>query len=102
MLALQDIEKNEVICRVPSREIITTRAAFYSDLQPLFYEHPELFGKHVHEGEDMIIHAFILHEIQKGEKSPYHQMIKMWPKDTDILMNWDEEDLEWLQDATLA
>ena len=28
-------------------------------------------------------------------------MIRMWPKDTDILMNWDEEDLEWLQDPTL-
>lgn len=28
-------------------------------------------------------------------------MIKMWPKDTDILLNWDEEDLEYLQDPTL-
>ena len=28
-------------------------------------------------------------------------MIKMWPKDTDILMNWEEEDLEELQDPTL-
>lgn len=26
----------------------------------------------------------------------------MWPKDTDILMNWDEDDLEWLQDPTLV
>jgi len=25
----------------------------------------------------------------------------MWPKDTDILMNWDEESLEELQDPTL-
>jgi hypothetical protein len=29
-------------------------------------------------------------------------MIKMWPKDTDILMNWDEESLEELQDPTLV
>ena len=28
-------------------------------------------------------------------------MIKMWPRDTDILMNWDEESLEMLQDPTL-
>jgi hypothetical protein len=55
----------------------------------------------VHEGEDNMLHAFILSEIQKGEKSQYYHMIRMWPKDTDILMNWDEEDLEWLQDATL-
>ena len=25
----------------------------------------------------------------------------MWPKDTDILMNWEEEDLDELQDPTL-
>ena len=29
-------------------------------------------------------------------------MIKMWPKNTDILMNWADEDLEVLQDPTLA
>ena len=28
-------------------------------------------------------------------------MIKNWPKDADILMNWDSEDLEYLQDPTL-
>ena len=44
----------------------------------------------------MLIHAYILFEIQKGEKSQYHQMIKNWPKDADILMNWDDEDLEYL------
>ena len=26
----------------------------------------------------------------------------MWPKDADILMNWNEEDLEWLQDESLT
>ena len=102
MLATQDIEKDDIICKIPSREIITTRAAFYSDLQPLFFEHPELFGKHVQEGEDMMLYAFILHEIQQKEKSQYWHMIRMWPKDTDILMNWDDEDLEWLQDDTLV
>jgi len=29
-------------------------------------------------------------------------MIKMWPKKTDILMNWDDDDLAWLQDKTLT
>lgn len=30
-------------------------------------------------------------------------MMECWPKpsETDILMNWDDEDLEWLQDPTL-
>lgn len=26
----------------------------------------------------------------------------MWPKEADILMNWKEEDLKWLQDESLA
>jgi hypothetical protein len=63
---------------------------------PIYYDNPEIFGRHVHEGEDMVLHTFILHEIQKKENSRYFQMIKNWPKDTDILMNWDEEDLEYL------
>lgn len=29
-------------------------------------------------------------------------MISTWPKQPDILMNWDDEDLEWLQDPTMA
>jgi len=101
MLALEDIEKNETIIKVPSREIINTKKAFYSELEEMFYEHPELFSKTLNDGEDMILHSFILHEIQKGKDSIYHQMIKMWPKDTDIVMNWEEEDLDYLQDPTL-
>ena len=28
-------------------------------------------------------------------------MFDIWPRDTEILFNWEPEDLEWLQDATL-
>jgi len=28
--------------------------------------------------------------------------MECWPKDADILMNWEEEDLKWLQDETLV
>jgi hypothetical protein len=101
MLVTEDIGKDEVIIKVPGREVITTKKAFFSDLAEIWYEHPEVFGKHIHDGEDQMLHAFILHEIQKGEKSRFYQMIKMWPRDTDILMNWDDEDLDWLQDPTL-
>jgi hypothetical protein len=48
-----------------------------------------------------MLHAFILHEIQKKEKSRFYEMIKMWPKKADILMNWEKSDLEYLQDPTL-
>lgn len=96
MLATEDIKPGEVIIEVPGREIINTKVAFYSELNPIFYENPDVFGKHLSDGEDMMLYAFILHEIQKGKDSRYYQMIKMWPKDTDILLNWEEEDLEWL------
>jgi hypothetical protein len=69
MAALQDIGKNEVILKVPGRHIISTRAAFYSDINNIVYENPELFGKTVADGEDMMLHAFILHEHQKGQQS---------------------------------
>ena len=59
-------------------------------------ENPDVFGKHLSDGEDMMLYAFLLLEIQKGPKSKYHQMIKMWPKDTDILMNWNKQDFEYL------
>ena len=100
-LATGDIKKGEIIIEVPGSEIINTKKAFYSDLNPIFYNHPDIFGKHLTDGEDMMIYSFMLHEIQKGDKSRYYQMIKMWPKDADILLNWDEEDLEYLQDPTL-
>ena len=63
MVATEDIGKGEVIVKVPSKHIISTRTAFYSDLKDIFYHHPELFGKHVSDGEDMMLHAFILHEV---------------------------------------
>lgn len=63
MLATEDIGKNEIICKVPSKYIINTRAAFFSDINEIFYENPEVFGKHVQDGEDMIVTSFILHEI---------------------------------------
>lgn len=37
-----------------------------------------------------------------GEKSRFYEMAMMWPKDADILMNWNEEELEWLQDESLV
>ena len=96
MVATSDIAKGEVIIKVPSRHIISTRAAFYSDLNQIYFDHPEVFGKHKSDGEDMILHSFMLREIQKGDKSQYSPMIKMWPKDTDILFNWDEQSLQEL------
>ena len=42
-----------------------------------------------------------MYELGKGDKSFWQPMFEVWPRDTDILMNWEFEDLEWLQDPTL-
>ena len=63
MLALEDISVKEIMVKVPSNHIINTKKAFYSELEEIFYEHPKIFSKTKTDGEDMILHAFILHEI---------------------------------------
>ena len=63
MLALEDISVKEIMVKVPSKHIINTKKAFYSELEEIFYEHPKIFSKTKTDGEDMILHAFILHEI---------------------------------------
>lgn len=103
ILATEDIGVGEIIIKVPSSLLINTKKAFYSpDLRHIYHAHPEIYGKHNQDGEENLLYTFILHEIQKKEKSHFYQMIKMWPKDADMLQLWDEEELEELQDATLG
>jgi hypothetical protein len=70
-------------------------------MQEVFFDNPDLFGKHVGDGEDNVLNTFIMFELGKGEKSFWKPMFDVWPKDTDILFNWDQSDIEWLQDTTL-
>ena len=37
-----------------------------------------------------------------GPESIHYQQFLTWPTDPDILMNWDDDDLEYLQDPTLT
>lgn len=105
MLALEDIGPNEPIVKVPSDLIINTKAAYECpELQHIYYENPELFGRHEHFCDDFVMYAYILYHLSIGDKSKYAPMFSCWPtaSETDILMNWDDEDLEWLQDETLS
>lgn len=81
---------------------MNTKKAYNSVLKPIFQAHPDVFGRHTHEGEDNVMYSFMLYHMQLKDKSEFYYMISMWPKDPDILSNWDEEDLEELQDPTLA
>ena len=62
LLALEPIAKNETFIRVPSKLLISTRKAY--DCEPLkhiFYENPDVFGKHTSLGEDNVLDAFLLY-----------------------------------------
>lgn len=63
MLATDDIKPGEIIVKVPSKLIINTKKAYFSELLPIFREHPSVFGYHLSEGDDNVLYAFLLHEI---------------------------------------
>jgi hypothetical protein len=56
---------------------------------------------HLPECEDNVLNTFILYELGKGEKSFWKPMFDIWPTDTDILINWQVDELQWLQDNDL-
>lgn len=95
-MATEDIGRDEIMIKVPAHVIISTKACFKSEFKKVFFENPQIFGRHVHDAEDNILNAFILYELAKGEKSFWKPMFDIWPRDTDILMNWEAEDLDWL------
>ena len=101
-LALEDIQEDEIIIRVPGHLVLTAKVAYYSELHPVFYEHPELFGRHASEGEDLMIAVYVLYELQKGAKSFWKPLFDVWPRGADVLWNWEDEELEELQDETLV
>lgn len=101
MMATEDIGKDEVMIKVPAHLLLSTKRCFQSELTLVYLDHPQLFGKHVPDAEDNILNAFVLFELAKGDQSFWKPMFDVWPRETDILMNWETEDLEWLQDATL-
>lgn len=98
MMASEDIGPNETMIKVPGKLILSTAACINSDIKHIFYENPDLFGKHTNDGEDNVLIAFILYELGKGEKSFWKPMFDVWPKpsETDLLMNWGEDDLGYL------
>ena len=102
LLATEQIEKNEVMIRVPAKLIISTKKAYdCKELQHIYYDNPEVFGKHTSLGEDNVLDAFLLYHMSLGKDSFFYPYLQILPEEPDILMNWDEEDLEFLQDPTL-
>jgi hypothetical protein len=66
MMAINDIGKDEIMIKVPSKMLISTKNAFYSDINRIFYDNPDIFGRHVADGEDNVLNTFIMYELSKG------------------------------------
>ena len=104
MQAVEAIGPNETLIQVPSRLILSTKKAFdCAELRHVWFDNPEVFGKHVHQGDDNLLIAYILFQLNLGDKSVHFEMMNCWPTsaEADILMNWDDDTLEWLQDEGL-
>ena len=70
MMATEDIGPDEAFIKVPGRLAITTAKAFREPaLQHVWYENHDVFGKHVDQGEDKMLLAYILYHLGIGEKS---------------------------------
>jgi hypothetical protein len=48
--------------------VLSVKAAFNSEIKHLYYENPELYAKHLNDGEDNMLCTFIMYELGKGEK----------------------------------
>ena len=76
MVATEDIGVEETFITVPSSVIMNTKTAYECpELNQIFYDHPDVFGKHVSLGDDNVLDAFILYHIELGEKSEYYHFL---------------------------
>ena len=93
---------NEILLKIPRNLLLTTKTAYFSELNVIFNENPEFYSRYVDKNwEDNILLTFLLHEYQKKEKSYWHFLLKLLPKDIDYLAFWSEKELDLLEDPLL-
>ena len=98
MIATEEIGPNEAFIKIPSKIVMSTRVCLESPIKHIIFENPDVFGKHTPDGEDNLLIAYILYEMNLGDQSFWHPMFEVWPRqnETDLLMNWSEEELSQL------
>ncbi|OMJ72639.1 hypothetical protein SteCoe_28864 [Stentor coeruleus] len=84
---------------VPSKIIISPQKARNSEIGFIFDEHPRLFKTHS-RAVDYILWFYITYEFIKEEKSFYYPYF-MAVGESEMLMDWSEEELNELQDKFL-
>jgi hypothetical protein len=103
MIALNKISAYSPFVKVPSKLMLTTQLAYYSELNPLFKAYPEMFTKEsVPAWEDYILIAYIIWQMSLEKYSFWYPLFQVWPEKADVFYTWNESELKELQDpATL-
>jgi hypothetical protein len=103
LLCTRRLRANEIFIRVPEPLLLTTRLAYFSDIQQIFDENKQVFHwNYFSDWEDRIFLAFLLYEHQKGPKSPWLLLISNLPKEIDLLCCWSPQEQTLLEDPRLA
>jgi len=102
IIATNYLTPNEILLKIPRNLLLTTKTAYFSELQVIFNENPDFYSRYIDKNwEDNILLTFLLHEYQKKELSYWHFLIKLLPKDIDYLAFWSEKELDLLEDQGL-
>ncbi|CAD8098588.1 unnamed protein product [Paramecium primaurelia] len=105
-LGLQTIEKIEsdsILVSVPRELMLTTKIAYFSEIQEIFDAYPQFFCQHCAGGwQDRILLTYILYQSQLGKQSQWYHLISNLPRDIDYLIFWSDEELKLLNDEKLV
>ncbi|CAD8105416.1 unnamed protein product [Paramecium sonneborni] len=97
------IEKDSILVSVPRELMLTTKIAYFSDIQEIFDSFPQFFSQHCAGGwQDRILLTYILYQSQLGKQSQWYHLISNLPRDIDYLIFWSEEELKLLKDDKLV
>lgn len=102
-IVTEPINRNQTVIRIPVSSYLTTKIAFFSDVQPIFLENPQLFSQSLEPYyEDNILLVYLLHENAKATKSRWYHLLQNLSKDIDYLSFWSDKELKELEDAELS
>ena len=102
LIATDKIVTDEIVVRIPRHLILSTKIAFFSEVRPVFLDHPKFFSPYfTSTWEDHMLLVYLLYEYSKGEKSNWYHLLNNLPRDIDYVVFWEEEELKDLEDTTI-
>ncbi|CAD8110312.1 unnamed protein product [Paramecium sonneborni] len=100
---IDKIEKDSILVSVPKQLMLTTKIAYFSEIQEIFDAFPQFFSQHCAGGwQDRILLTYILYQSQLGRQSQWYHLISNLPRDIDYLIFWSEEEFKLLKDDKLV